>query len=53
MHVPGITQSIMDRFAKLTGRHYKLYDYVGAPDAERVIMIMGSARKPPKKPRKS
>jgi pyruvate-ferredoxin/flavodoxin oxidoreductase len=39
---PEITQSIMDRFAKLTGRHYKLYDYVGAPDAERVIIIMGS-----------
>ena len=40
---PGITQGLMDRFAKLTGRSYKLYDYVGAPDADRVIVIMGSA----------
>jgi pyruvate-ferredoxin/flavodoxin oxidoreductase len=32
----------MDTFAKLTGRQYKLFDYVGAPDAERVIVIMGS-----------
>jgi pyruvate-ferredoxin/flavodoxin oxidoreductase len=32
----------MDKFAKLTGRHYKLFDYVGAPDAERVIILMGS-----------
>jgi pyruvate-ferredoxin/flavodoxin oxidoreductase len=39
---PGITQAMMDRFAKLTGRHYRLFDYVGAPDAERVIVIMGS-----------
>jgi pyruvate-ferredoxin/flavodoxin oxidoreductase len=39
---PEITQKLMDRFAKLTGRRYKLYEYVGAPDAERVIVIMGS-----------
>ena len=32
----------MDKFAELTGRQYKLFDYVGAPDAERVIVIMGS-----------
>ncbi len=32
----------MDRFAKLVGREYKLFDYVGAPDAERVIVMMGS-----------
>jgi pyruvate-ferredoxin/flavodoxin oxidoreductase len=32
----------MDRFAALTGRQYHLYDYVGAPDAERVIVMMGS-----------
>jgi pyruvate-ferredoxin/flavodoxin oxidoreductase len=40
--VPGIVQSVMDRFAKLTGRAYHLFDYYGAPDAERVIMLMGS-----------
>ena len=32
----------MDRFTKLTGRQYKLYEYYGAPDARRVIVIMGS-----------
>jgi pyruvate-ferredoxin/flavodoxin oxidoreductase len=40
--VPGIVQSVMHRFAALTGRHYHLFDYVGASDAERVIVIMGS-----------
>jgi pyruvate-ferredoxin/flavodoxin oxidoreductase len=39
---PAIVQEMMDRFAKLTGRQYKLFEYVGAPDAERVIVIMGS-----------
>jgi len=39
---PDITQKIMDRFAQLTGRQYHLYEYHGAPDAERVIMLMGS-----------
>ena len=39
---PGIVQKAMDDFAKLTGRQYKLFDYIGAPDAERVIVIMGS-----------
>ena len=32
----------MDKFAALTGRQYHLFDYVGAPDAERVIVMMGS-----------
>ena len=32
----------MNRFAEITGRHYRLFDYEGAPDAERVIVIMGS-----------
>ncbi len=32
----------MNRFGALTGRHYKLYEYVGDPDAERVIIMMGS-----------
>lgn len=39
---PGIVQQCMDDFGKLTGRNYKLFDYVGAPDAERVIVLMGS-----------
>jgi len=39
---PGIVQQCMDRLAKLTGRPYHLFDYVGAPDAERVLIIMGS-----------
>ena len=40
--VPGIVQSVMDRLARLTGRAYRLFDYVGAEDAERVIVMMGS-----------
>lgn len=39
---PGIVQKQMDKFARLVGRHYHLFDYFGAPDAERVIVIMGS-----------
>jgi len=39
---PTIVQSVMDRFAKQTGRSNHLFDYFGAPDAERVIVIMGS-----------
>jgi len=38
----GITQKAMDQFAKLTGRQYHLFQYVGAPDAERVVVLMGS-----------
>jgi pyruvate-ferredoxin/flavodoxin oxidoreductase len=41
--LPTIVQDTMDRFAELTGRAYHLFDYVGAPDAERVIILMGSA----------
>jgi pyruvate-ferredoxin/flavodoxin oxidoreductase len=40
--VPGIVQSVMDRVAAQTGRAYHLFDYYGAPDAERVMVIMGS-----------
>ncbi|HAK61349.1 MAG TPA: pyruvate:ferredoxin (flavodoxin) oxidoreductase, partial [Nitrospiraceae bacterium] len=40
--MPSIVQGVMDRFAELTGRHYRLFDYVGAEDAERVIVLMGS-----------
>src|SRR5947209_1469635 len=39
---PSIVQATMDRFARLAGRHYHLFDYVGAPDAERVIVVIGS-----------
>jgi pyruvate-ferredoxin/flavodoxin oxidoreductase len=39
---PGIVQQAMDKFAQITGRKYHLYDYYGAPDAERVIVLMGS-----------
>ncbi|MCL2007434.1 MAG: pyruvate:ferredoxin (flavodoxin) oxidoreductase [Treponema sp.] len=42
LKVPGIVQEEMDKFAKLTGRAYKLFEYVGAKDAERVVIIMGS-----------
>jgi len=40
--VPDITQKAMDRFAKQVGRKYHLFDYYGAEDAERVIVMMGS-----------
>lgn len=39
---PEIVQKAMDKFAQLTGRKYNLFDYVGAEDAEKVIIIMGS-----------
>ena len=39
---PAIVQKYMDQLADLTGRKYKLYDYVGAPDAEYVVVAMGS-----------
>ncbi len=40
--VPQIVQETMDKFAEVVGREYKLFDYVGAEDAEKVIVIMGS-----------
>ncbi|MGB7135921.1 MAG: pyruvate:ferredoxin (flavodoxin) oxidoreductase [Acidobacteriaceae bacterium] len=40
---PCIVQDAMDRFARQTGRAYRLFDYYGAPDADRVIILMGSA----------
>src|SRR5690349_1029287 len=40
--VPTIVQNAMDKFAQVVGRQYRLFDYVGAPDAERVIVLMGS-----------
>jgi pyruvate-ferredoxin/flavodoxin oxidoreductase len=39
---PTIVQNAMDKFARIVGRQYHLFDYVGAPDAERVIIMMGS-----------
>jgi pyruvate-ferredoxin/flavodoxin oxidoreductase len=41
-HAPLLVQETMDRFASLTGRQYRLCDYVGHPEAERVIVMMGS-----------
>ncbi len=42
LKTPAAVQAAMDKFAELTGRAYKLFDYVGAPDAEHVIVLMGS-----------
>ena len=39
---PAIVADVMERFARQTGRRYQLFDYVGAPDAERVVVLMGS-----------
>jgi len=39
---PSKVQAVMNKFAEVTGRSYHLFDYVGAPDAERVIVMMGS-----------
>ncbi len=40
--LPTIVQNAMDKFARIVGRQYRLFDYVGAPDADRVIVMMGS-----------
>src|SRR5512135_623494 len=40
--IPSIVQATMDKFAGLTGRQYHLFDYYGAPDADRVIVMIGS-----------
>ena len=42
LQCPDIIQKQMDKFAKLTGRQYNLFDYEGAEDAEHIIVIMGS-----------
>jgi len=39
---PGVVADAMRQFGTLTGRHYRLFDYVGAPDAEQVVVMMGS-----------
>lgn len=41
--VPAIVQEYMDKVAAVTGRQYHLFDYVGAPDADRIVIAMGSA----------
>ena len=40
--VPGIVQSVMEAIAARTGRSYRLFEYDGAPDADRVVIVMGS-----------
>jgi pyruvate-ferredoxin/flavodoxin oxidoreductase len=40
--VPGIVERAMARFAELTGREYRLFEYFGHPEAERVVVLMGS-----------
>jgi pyruvate-ferredoxin/flavodoxin oxidoreductase len=42
LNTPGIVEQTMERFGALTGRHYKLFEYAGAADAERVLVMMGS-----------
>jgi len=44
--VPGIVQETMDEFYEHTGRRYSLFYYVGHPEAEKVVVIMGSAQGP-------
>src|ERR1044071_7774985 len=39
---PAIVERVMNKFARIVGRQYQLFDYVGAADAERVIVMMGS-----------
>ena len=39
---PDIVQKVMEKFEKVVGRKYELFQYVGAPDAERIIVLMGS-----------
>ena len=42
MATPAIVEKYMKQVSKLTGREYHLFDYVGAPDADKVIILMGS-----------
>ncbi|HOP07185.1 MAG TPA: pyruvate:ferredoxin (flavodoxin) oxidoreductase [candidate division Zixibacteria bacterium] len=39
---PEIVQKAMDKFAAVVGRQYKLFDYIGHPEAERIVVVMGS-----------
>ena len=42
LNCPNVVEKVMERFEKVVGRKYHLFDYYGAPDAESVIVIMGS-----------
>jgi pyruvate-ferredoxin/flavodoxin oxidoreductase len=42
LNTPAIVEKVMDQFAALTGRRYKLFEYCGDPQAERVLVMMGS-----------
>ena len=42
LKTPGIVAKLMEKFGELTGRHYGLFEYHGAPDAEQVVVLMGS-----------
>jgi pyruvate-ferredoxin/flavodoxin oxidoreductase len=42
MQTPAIVEKTMERFAELTGRRYKLFEYAGDPNAKRVVVMMGS-----------
>ncbi len=42
LETPEIVQAYMDKLAEITGRSYHLFDYIGAPDAEKVVILMGS-----------
>ncbi len=44
--VPDVVEETMEQFGALTGRHYKLFEYYGHPEAERIIIIMGSGYGP-------
>ncbi len=39
---PTVVEQVMEKFARQVGRRYRLFDYVGAPDAERILILMGS-----------
>ncbi|MGC8903893.1 pyruvate:ferredoxin (flavodoxin) oxidoreductase [Thermus sp.] len=43
LRLPQVVQEAMDRFAGVTGRRYRPYEYLGHPEAERVVVVMGSA----------
>jgi pyruvate-ferredoxin/flavodoxin oxidoreductase len=45
-NAPGIVERVMEKFERLTGRSYKLFEYYGHPQAERIIVIMGSGAGP-------
>ena len=42
--VPSIVKKEMEKFAKLTGRNYHLFDYIGHPEAEKIVILMGSGQ---------